>query len=400
MVWNGHWDSDPVALVWDRRLLRYRFGEGHPFDPLRLELLIHLLESAGLLRPGDILRPRAASRAELEVAHDPDYLEALERMSRSGEAEPGAERFGLGTEDDPVFAGMAEAAAWVAGGALEAADGVGSGRFLHLFHPAGGLHHAQRGRASGFCLVNDVVLAIERLRRRWGLRVAYVDIDAHHGDGVQAAFYEAADLLFISLHETGRYLFPGTGSIDERGRGAGRGNFWNVPLDAFTEDGSWIEAFRRVVPPLLERFAPDVLVSQHGADGHRLDPLTHLALTTRSYQVAAEELHRLAHRLCDGRWLAFGGGGYAVWEVVPRVWALLWAELTGRPLPQRIPDEWLRRWQPLSPVPLPRHFLDAEAGEEGAFAPIPRRPLIEEFNRRTVDRLLGLPAGSGGAGRA
>ncbi|MDI3299209.1 MAG: acetoin utilization protein AcuC [Bacillota bacterium] len=402
MAWSGHWDSDRVALVWSRDLLSYRFGPDHPFDSRRLELLVDLLESAGLLRPHDLLPPREASAEELRVAHESAYLEALERMSRSGEGEPGAaERFGLGTEDNPVFPGMAQAAAWVAGGALEAADAVGGGRFLHVFHPAGGLHHAQRGRASGFCLVNDAVLAVERLRRRWGMRVAYVDIDAHHADGVQAAFYEAADVLVVSLHETGRYLFPGTGSIDERGRGAGAGRTWNVPLDAYTEDASWIEAFRRVVPPLLERFAPDVLVSQHGADGHRLDPLTHLALTTESYRAAGESLHRLAHELCDGRWLALGGGGYAVWEVVPRVWALLWSEMSGRPLPERIPGSWLERWQPLSPVPLPARFLDPLPGEEGAFPPIPRRPAIEALNRRTVDRLLGLDAGSlgGPAGR-
>ncbi|MBX5465607.1 MAG: acetoin utilization protein AcuC, partial [Clostridia bacterium] len=232
MGWNGHWDSDAVALVWSPELLDYRFGEGHPFDSRRLELLLDLLRSARLLPERDLLPARRARREELEVAHDGEYLAALERMSRSGAAEPGAgERYGLGTEDNPVFPGMAEAAAWVAGGALEAADAVGSGRLLHVFHPAGGLHHARRGRASGFCLVNDAVLAVERLRRAWGMRVAYVDLDAHHADGVQAAFEEAGDVLFISLHETGRYLFPGSGFLDERGRGAGAGRIWNVPLD-------------------------------------------------------------------------------------------------------------------------------------------------------------------------
>ncbi|MFZ5768600.1 MAG: acetoin utilization protein AcuC, partial [Bacillota bacterium] len=297
-------------------------------------------------------------------------------------------RFGLGTDDNPLFAGMHEASSLAVGASLLGAELIARGKLDHALNLAGGLHHAQAACASGFCVYNDAAVAIAHLRRRHGWRVAYVDIDAHHGDGVQWAFYYEPQVLTISLHETGRFLFPGTGFVNERGAGPGYGYAVNVPLEPFTEDASWQEAFLAVVPPLLRRFGPDIIVSQHGCDGHRLDPLAHLALTTESYELAARTLHALAHELCGGRWLALGGGGYD-WRVVPRVWTLLWAEIAGLQVPPAVPTSWVERWQDRCPQPLPHTMRDNRAD----LPAILRREQIADRNRATVASLLaGLPA--------
>ncbi|MBX6378003.1 MAG: acetoin utilization protein AcuC, partial [Clostridia bacterium] len=273
---------------------------------------------------------------------------------------------------------------------------VASGDCRHAVHWAGGLHHALRRRAAGFCIYNDAAVAIAELRRQ-GARVAYVDIDAHHGDGVQWLFYDDPGVLTVSFHETGRYLFPGTGWVHERGAGDAEGTKVNVPLEPFTEDASFLEAFETVLPPLLAAFRPDVLVSQHGCDAHWLDPLADLQLTTRSFEVAAGRLHRLAHTFCGGRWVVLGGGGYAAWQVVPRVWTLTWAVVAGRCPPERLPEAWLDRWRDRSPVLLPERLRDAP----DAAPPVPRREAIAARNRRTAaaaleGALAALRPGAGG----
>jgi len=239
--------------------------------------------------------------------------------------------FGLGAGDNPVFPGLWEAARLVAAGSLLAADVVARGEADRAFHFAGGLHHALPGRASGFCYVNDPVLAILRLREH-GLRVAYVDIDAHHGDGVQYAFYDDPNVLTVSTHERGERLFPGTGFVRELGEGDGAGFSVNLPLEAYTDSAVYLPAFESVVPPLLERFKPDVIVAQLGIDAHRTDPLTHLALDMQGFAKAFTRLLPLAPKI-----VALGGGGYDVRNVA-KAWTIAWAILNGVELAGELPE--------------------------------------------------------------
>ncbi|MCL4517172.1 MAG: acetoin utilization protein AcuC [Firmicutes bacterium] len=399
--------SGYVGFIYSPDFLKYRFSEDHPFNPLRLELTLDLLEEAGLLARGVdtgagtrtgtgagagagrtatafLVAPRMATDGELLLTHDPAYIEMVKTVSAHGDMVPDARNFELGTDDNPVFEGMHEAASLVVGATLTAADLVMEGRAAHALNIAGGLHHAQRSHASGFCIYNDVAVAIAYLQRRYGARVAYIDTDAHHGDGVQWAFYDDPGVLTISFHETGRYLFPGTGEVTERGRNEGYGYSVNVPLEAFTEDDSFLSAFEAVVPPLVKAFAPDVIVSQNGCDGHFLDPLTHLSLTMRAYAEIPRIVHDLAHAVSGGRWIGVGGGGYDIWRVVPRAWAFLWAQMLEAELPEELPRGWLARWQKMSPVALPGYFLDSPATSPV----IPRRAEITEKNNLSVAKVM------------
>ena len=243
----------------------------------------------------------------------------------------------------PPFAGMHEAAAAVAGGSLRAMDAILRGDVDHAFHPGGGLHHAMPARASGFCVYNDVALAVAAARAA-GLRVLYVDLDVHHGDGVEAIHADDPGVLTVSFHESGRYLFPGTGAADDIGRGAAAGTVVNVPLEPYTGEGAWLAAVEALVPELAAAFRPDVVVSQHGADSHAWDPLAHLRVTTTAMGAAARLVDAVAHRHAGGRWLATGGGGYAIYRVVPRAWALTWLAGAHREAPEALPAEWRERW--------------------------------------------------------
>jgi len=237
---------------------------------------------------------------------------------------------GFASADNPISDELHEGTSLVVGASVVAAEAIQSGAALHAFSPSGGLHHAHRDRASGFCTYNDAAVACEWLKRQ-GHRVAYVDVDVHHGDGVEHIFESDPDVLTISLHESGHWLFPGTGFPDEAGVGKGRGTAVNLPFMPYTWDEPWLDAFEAVVPAMLRRFGPTVLVTQDGCDTHYLDPLAHLVATTRIWPHVGRMFHELAHELCEGRWLALGGGGYAIYEVVPRAWTLLFAEMVERP---------------------------------------------------------------------
>jgi acetoin utilization protein AcuC len=374
-----------ALMVYGDAFLRYRFHDSHPFQPKRIQLTLDLIRSFGWIEEDQLIAPRRAADKELARTHEESFIETVKQAPGGALSTERLEACGLGTEDNPVFPGMHEAAATVVGGTLVAAEQVMSGKCEHALNLAGGLHHALRGRASGFCIYNDAAVAIAWLRKEYDARVLYIDTDAHHGDGVQWAFYDDPQVMTISIHETGKYLFPGTGSVYERGQGPGFGTSINLPLDAFTEDESWLDAFRRVVPEAARRFRPDVILSQNGCDAHRYDPLTHLSATMRIYREIPRTVHQLAHELCDGRWIAVGGGGYDMWRVVPRAWTWLWAEMNDcAPEEAAIPAEWLKRWQPESPVDLPQTLHDPD----GLFAPIPRRAEITEKNRRTADQIL------------
>jgi len=374
--------GDRAALIYGEAYQAYRFGDAHPFDPLRLRLTLDLMADCGLLGPPHhLLPPRRATDAEIASVHSAAFIEAV-RAASAGALAPGvAARFGLGTDDVPIFPGMHDATATIVGGSLLAAELVMHGDVDHAFNIGGGLHHAMRSLAAGFCVYNDAAIACQHLVRHYGARVLYIDNDAHHGDGVQEIFYDSPDVLTLSIHETGRYLFPGTGAVHERGRGAGRGYAINVPLDAFTDDDSWLDGFARLVPAIARAFRPDVIVLQNGCDGHFLDPLTDLHATTRTFERAVTTVHALAHELCGGRLIALGGGGYDIWRVVPRAWTLVWATLSDQAVPDAVPQGWLDRWQPLAPVALPHTMRDAS----DACAPIPRVREVAANNAATYD---------------
>jgi acetoin utilization protein AcuC len=331
--------GSPTALVYSPDYLSYRLSPTHPLQPVRLEMTAALIAAYGLAARPDVIQvpPRVATDAELERFHGRAYLAAV-RAARPGLDDP-FNPFGLGTSDDPTFAGMHEASALVVGGSLVALESVLEGRCAHAFNFAGGLHHAMPLRASGFCIYNDVAVAIATARAQ-GLRVAYVDLDAHHGDGVQWGFYDDPQVLTVSIHESGHYLFPGTGFEDEQGSPKALGTAVNLPLEPNAGDAAYARAFSEVVGPVVRAFRPDLLVTQHGCDSHATDPLTHLTTTTRTYEDLARRLHTLAHECAGGRWLATGGGGYQLFTVVPRAWTLVFGAILGVDLPDPLPPSW------------------------------------------------------------
>ncbi len=337
--------SGSVLLVWSDELLGYDLGASHPMAPGRLEFTMALARDLDVFVRCDtrIAAPRPASDDVLQIIHDPAYGAAVRGAPRRRSAQL-HDAFGLGSEDNPVFAGMHEASALVTGATMDAARAVRTGEAQHAVNLAGGLHHAMPSRASGFCVYNDAAVAIAWLLADGVERVAYVDVDAHHGDGVEAPFYHDPRVLTISLHESGYTAFPGTGFPQEFGHGAAEGTAVNVALPPGTGDAGWLRAFHAVVPPLVRAFEPQILLTQLGCDTHRLDPLAQLDLSVDAHRHSYAALHQLAHEVTGGRWVAIGGGGYEIVQVVPRSWTHLLAEITGNPLAPdtATPDSWLR----------------------------------------------------------
>ena len=321
-----------LLIPWDDALLGYNLGPTHPLAPIRVDLTMALARELGVLdAPGVRLTGTApATEEQLRLVHDAAYIDVVRAAMDTDPAR--LRRFGFIEPDNPVVSGMHEAAALIAGASVRAAEAVWHGEAAHAANMAGGLHHAMRARASGFCVYNDAAIAIARLLELGAERVAYVDVDVHHGDGVQAAFYDDPRVLTISLHESPVSLFPGTGRAEETGGPEAVGMSVNVALPAYTGDEGWLRAFDSVVPQLIEAFAPQVLVTQLGCDSHTLDPLAHLELSVDAQRAAAAALHGLAHAHAAGNWLLLGGGGYALVDVVPRTWAGDLAEAAHRPL--------------------------------------------------------------------
>jgi acetoin utilization protein AcuC len=328
--------SQAVRVVWDDALVSYDFGPGHPLAPVRVELTMALARDLGVLDGTETTGCVPATEDEIALVHNRDYIEAVKNVSKDGRPDL---RYGIGTEDNPAFVGVHEASALVTGATLAAARLVWTGEAEHAVNIAGGLHHAMPGAASGFCVYNDPAVAIAWLLSQGATRIAYVDVDVHHGDGVQAAFYDDPRVLTISLHESPRTLFPGTGFPQETGAA---GTAVNVALPAGCGDAGWLRAFHAVVPPLLHAFAPQILVTQQGCDSHALDPLAHLMLSVDGQRTAYAALHGLAHETAGGRWIAVGGGGYELVQVVPRAWTHLMAEALGRPVEPSTatPETW------------------------------------------------------------
>jgi acetoin utilization protein AcuC len=364
--------SDRVALVLAPEARIYDHGPEHPLRPDRVLLTWDLIHAYELDRRPNV-ETRGVEPADdptLELVHTPAFIDATRR---AGDGERGDwARFGYGPGDNPIFDRMHEAGAIVAGASVAAARAVWADGCDHAFNAAGGLHHAMPDRASGFCVYNDPAIAIAWLLANGCQRIAYVDVDVHHGDGVQFVFWNDARVLTISLHQFGSWFFPGTGSASERGGPEAPGTAINVPLPAFTSDDAWLEAFRAVVPPAVRAFAPDVLVTQLGCDTHHSDPLAQLLLTTAAYGETAAELHQLAHAAAGGHWVATGGGGYQWARVVPRAWTRYFAEMCEADPPDELPESWIeeaeRRLRAEVPATLSEPALGPGEGDAAARA--------------------------------
>ncbi|GIQ68718.1 acetoin utilization protein AcuC [Xylanibacillus composti] len=387
--------STSAIYMYHPRLLEYRFGDSHPFNQQRLLLTNDLLAMVQALDSTHMAEPRSASMEELLMVHEPSFVEAVREASvpnRDAAVMRRAAQYGINTDDTPCFDHMHAITSFVVGGSLRAAEEVMSGRSRRALHLGGGLHHAMPDRGAGFCVYNDASVAIASIRRLYDARVLYIDTDVHHGDGVQLSFYADPNVMTCSIHETGKYLFPGTGYVHERGNAEGFGYALNMPVEPYTEDESWLACFEAMLDKAVRFFRPDVIVSQHGCDAHAYDPLSHVHCSMNIYLRMPQLIRDAAEAWCDGRWIALGGGGYDIWRVVPRAWSLLWLAMSEHPLigaiqqdpGLRLPESWTRKWQPHSPVPLPETWLDDPA----TWGAMPRRAEITAKNQEMLELAL------------
>lgn len=371
-------EDERFVIVYGPELSAYTFSDDHPLQPCRHGLTMSLLSTLGWLDDPRIVvqPPRPATVAELLSAHSYPYIQAVEHaqaIARRQRPYLDLSFYGLGAGDNPIFDDIADAAALYVGASVVAMEAVLGGDTLHAYNPAGGMHHAMKGRASGFCIFNDIAVAINAALAA-GRCVAYVDLDAHHGDGVQAAFYDDPRVLTISIHESGRFLFPGTGDIDETGNGAGRGTNLNIPLPPLAGDEAILAAVERIVEPAVRAFAPSLLVTQTGCDTHHSDPLTHLGATLALYPAVAHLQHRLAHQVCGGSWLIVGGGGYDPADVTPRAWTAFFGTVLGHETEGvALPEEWRQASRAEGGSP-PAYLLDDTGPRAGA-----TRPPVEQM---------------------
>ena len=392
---------EALRLTWDEAFTAYDFGPQHPMAPIRLELTARLIRDLGLLTvPGvEVAGADPASDAVLQTVHTPELVQAVRAASLEPRfADP---RFGLGTEDVPAFHGMHEASARIAAASRDSALAVWHGEAAHGVNFCGGLHHAMPAAASGFCVYNDIGVAIAALLAEGAERIAYIDVDVHHGDGVQAMFWDDPRVLTISLHESGRMLFPGTGFPEDTGGPAAEGYAVNVALPPGTPDAPWLRAFDSVVPALLAVFRPQMIVSQHGCDTHIHDPLAHLALTLDAQVASYRAIHDWAHEFCDGRWLATGGGGYEVVDVVPRAWSHLVAIAAHRPIDMDtdLPQGWREYVRTRCGRPAPGRMTDGGRADfrpwAAGYDPGDPYDRVVMATRKAVFPLHGLDAYSG-----
>jgi acetoin utilization protein AcuC len=348
-----------TGLIWDERFLDYNLGPQHPLRPIRVKLTYELIRSKGILQQEsvEVIKPRIATREEILLFHEEEYVRLVEQYSRKGSGL-------LDAGDTPAFKGCYEATSLVVGASIVAADAVMSGRLSHAFNPSGGLHHAHPERASGFCIFNDPAVVIAHLKSKYNLkRIVYLDIDAHHGDGVMYGYYDDPAVLDVDFHESGKFLFPGTGFPDEIGKGTARGLKLNIPLLPYTGDEAYLEAFQQVVPESIRKFRPEIILIQCGADGHLDDRLAHLRLTTKVYEEVVSQTHYLAHELCNGKLLLFGGGGYTLANV-PRVWTVAFSTLAGVKPSDEIPSEWSKEFQGAAEEDPPDKLYDKPTSDD------------------------------------
>lgn len=332
-------------LLWSPELLGYDFGTGHPMSPLRLRLTMDLIDAFGLTQQLQVVAPEAADDGLLRLVHEQDYIDRVRAEDGGGPPFP----WGIGGSDNPIFAGMHDASSRVVGGTVAAVRAVWGGATRRAVNPAGGLHHAMARSASGFCVYNDVAVGIAAALADGAERVLYVDVDAHHGDGVERAFWDDPRVLTVSIHQSGRSLFPGTGYPQDSGGPGARGYAVNIALPPHTSDAAWLRALDAVVAPLAQEWRPQLVVSQHGADAHHRDPITDLDISVDAQRAAALMIAGWADEHAGGRWAATGGGGYDLVSTVPRVWTHLVAVVAGRPIEPSTPtpEEWQQKVQGL-----------------------------------------------------
>jgi len=340
---------DKVALIYTDQYHQYNFGPEHPLRPLRLKLTYDLMEQLNLFKHNriELVEPSMATVEQIERAHDPEYVDVVKKLSNNpNDRSIDPYLYGLGPGDNPIFKGMYEASALVCGASILAADSVWKNDDITIsFNPAGGLHHAQKKKASGFCIFNDIAVAIHHLKQlKKDIKIAYLDIDCHHGDGVQCLFYDDPNVLTISFHESGNFLFPGTGHSNEVGEGAGKGYSINFPLLPDTSNRMFVKLFRYCIPRILEAYAPDVLFTQLGVDMHYNDPLTQMGVSISAYRDIAQTLYTCSHDYCKNKWVAVGGGGYLM-SVVPRAWTLFLARMLDVSLENELPLEWIEQFR-------------------------------------------------------
>lgn len=381
-------DRQPaVGIVDSPSLPTYDLGQDHVFARHRQLGLFDLLQRMELFRPDELLSPPTAPEAALLRVHDADYLELVAAVSASPDDPAWRHRalaFGLGTADNPICAGQHEAAAAVCGATLHCVEEVLAGRLRHAFNPAGGLHHAQARAASGFCIYNDLAVGIAAALEAGLERVLYIDFDVHHGDGVEFLFAADPRVMTLSLHQSPDTLFPGTGRVSDMGQGTARGSIGNLPLAPYTGDASWWACVEGWLPRLVREFRPQLILSQHGCDPHALDPLAQVELSTGPMHRAAALCKDLAEEVCEGRWVATGGGGYQPLRVIPRAWGLVWLAMSGRPVPAGIDAGWLERWAPEAGGPLEPGFFDPP------LAPTRATQEAARINEATLDRFWEL----------
>lgn len=327
--------SDTPVVVHAAELLRYSFGDDHPMGPRRAELAWWLAERLDLTRGVRLVDVPPVNEDWLRLVHADDYLAAL------ADGRPHPQR-GIGSDDNPLVPGLPAVAARIASATVEAARQVWTGEARRAVNVSGGLHHALPGETAGFCIYNDAAIAIRWLLEQGAERIAYVDLDAHHGDGVERVFWDDPRVLTISLHESGLHLFPHTGFPREVGGEGARGSAANVSFMPMTGDRAWLHSVAAIVPPLIEAFRPQVIISQHGADPHRSDPLADLWVSVDAMAAAQRMVIDLADRFAAGRWIGLGGGGYNR-DAVGRTWAALLASAQGLALDPALtlPREWV-----------------------------------------------------------
>lgn len=365
-------------IIYHPKYKLYDLGENHPFNSLRVEMMLDLLNE--LKYPVKTETPEKVEPEMLYEIHEEEYVNVIESLSR-GENNPGAEKCGLGTIDNPVTKGMAEGARYQVGGTLLGAKLLVEGKAKRVMQLGGGFHHAHRNLAAGFCLYNDIALAVKEMTNA-GMHVAYIDIDVHHGDGVQEIFYSDDKVMTISMHESGEFLFPGTGWIHELGQGMGRSLKLNVPLDPFTEGESFLEVIDGIVEPALKWYRPDAIVVMAGADAHFSDPLADLLLTTWDYEQIFRRILGLADKYSGGKIMFTLGGGYSI-TATPRIWTILYLILLNLELPDKLPEKWRKKWSAETGEKMPEFLHDVIP----AYEPIPRKNEIERHNRDLIRRI-------------
>jgi len=366
-------------VIYNPKYSLYNLGEAHPFSPKRTEMLVELLKEWNLF--SEPSEPNAVLASDLAAIHDEQYIEAVEKVSAGGSVE-NIDKFGLGNADNPIFENMAEGARFQVGGTLLGAKMLMENKANKVLQLGGGFHHAHYNFAAGFCIYNDLALAINEMVN-FGWHVAYLDIDVHHGDGVQEMFYSSENVMTISIHESGEFLFPGKGWIHELGKGSGRALKLNVPLEPFTEGSSYLEFLEKVVKPALSWFKPNALVVQAGADAHFSDPLADNLLTTYDYEAIFRKIKNIADTNCNGKVIFTLGGGYSS-TATPRIWALLYLIVNNLDIPEYLPENWRNKWQQILGKPIPKTLHDLLP----AFEPIPRNIEISKINTDVMRRLM------------